>query len=183
MSLAALVAPPQRLAVDGHHTLRPLDLGRLGEGLHEPLERLLEGLRIEHAEHPAEGVVAGQPVLQPQDRLQQIGFRPGKQRHVRAVRRSAQRRQQGDKQQVCKIVQRVGTPRVRHVRKTRHEALPLAPHRMEPTSESIYRARTTTYSSEHAIPLRAGGGLGEGVMQEAIFVLHPSPMSPVCTPR
>jgi hypothetical protein len=168
MSLAALVAAPQRLAVDRHHTLRTLDPGRLGKRRHEPLERPLEGLRIEHAEHPAESVVAGQPVWQRQYRFQQVRLGARKQRHVRATCRSAQRRKQSNEQQVRQIVQRVRCPRVRQFRKTGREAL----HRwllwqQEPSSESISLARTTTYSSEHAIPLpvmrgRLGGGKPRG---------------------
>ena len=57
----------QRLAVDGDHPL-----GRLGEARHEGDETGPELFRIHKAEHPAEGVVARNAVLQLQDAAEKI---------------------------------------------------------------------------------------------------------------
>src|SRR3954467_6340693 len=50
---------PQRLAVHRHHAPPAL-----GETLHEAGEAGLERLRVEQAEHPAEGVMAGRAMTQ-----------------------------------------------------------------------------------------------------------------------
>ena len=70
-ALAALVGAAQRFAVDRHHA-GELDPVGLGKRRHEPPEMLLEGLRVQSAEHPAEGIVAGDAVLQPQELPQQL---------------------------------------------------------------------------------------------------------------
>ena len=115
VAFAAFVAAPQRLAVERDHPFRRLDLGAFGKGFHEALERLLERLRIEHAEHPTERVVARQAVLQHQHILPKIGLHPRKQRHVGATGRPAQRRHQGNEQDLRQIVQRIVRPRVGQV--------------------------------------------------------------------
>src|SRR6202048_4479110 len=66
---AALERPAQPLAVDRYHA-RGLQLVGLGKAHNEPPEHCLEGLGLQHAEHPAEGVVAGDTVLKPQQQPQ-----------------------------------------------------------------------------------------------------------------
>jgi hypothetical protein len=72
---------------------------------------VLEGGRIEQPEHPAEGVVAGDAVLQPQELPQQALLRAAKQRHLRCALRAAQRGGQRDDQKLHQLVLRIGCPR------------------------------------------------------------------------
>jgi hypothetical protein len=92
---AALVGATQRLAVDRHHAGKLLSV-RLGERGHGAPEVMLEGGGVEQPEHPAEGVVARNPVLQPQELLHQRFLRLAKQGHRRRALRAAQCRGQHD---------------------------------------------------------------------------------------
>jgi hypothetical protein len=58
----------------------------------------MESRWVEQPEHPAEGVVARDAMLQPQKLPQERALRPAKQRHVRAVLPAAQHRTQRDHQ-------------------------------------------------------------------------------------
>ena len=68
----AIEGAPQRLAVDGEHAV-----AGGAEIVEKGLEGAGEGRRIEQPEHPAEGVVARQAILQaqefPQQRLAVLG--------------------------------------------------------------------------------------------------------------
>src|SRR5207249_10346876 len=91
-----------------------------------------------------------------------IRLHPRKQRHVGATRRSAQRRQQRDEQNLCQIVQRILRARVGQVckalAKSSHRRLP---PNQKPPSESTFPSLAMTYKSPHAIPLpqRGVGGV------------------------
>jgi hypothetical protein len=82
-----------RLAVD-----RDDALAGLGKPPHEAEKPAMESRWVEQPEHPAEGVVARDAMLQPQKLLQERAFRPAKKRHVRAVLPAAQHRTQRDHQ-------------------------------------------------------------------------------------
>src|SRR5439155_25290612 len=115
-------------------------------------------------EDTAECVVAWQAILEHQHILPKIRLHPRKQRHVGATRRSAQRRQQRDEQNLCQIVQRILRARVGQVckalAKSSHRRLP---PNQKPPSESTFPSLAMTYKSPHAIPLPVnGGGLGRG---------------------
>ena len=75
LATGAVERAAQNLAVDRHN---PFAL--LGETSHEPLKRRPELLRIEHAEKPAERVMAGNAILKPekpaQERLLRLRKRP-----------------------------------------------------------------------------------------------------------
>ena len=114
VALAVLVGATQRLAVERHHAI---DLHRVGEPLREATEHFLERLRIEQAEHPAEGVVARDPVLQLQDGSQQPFLLAPEQRDVGAVLGPAQHRQQSDEHHLRQIVIARPTARVDEFRK------------------------------------------------------------------
>ncbi len=68
MSLAALVGPPQRFAVDRYHTSSVWRPRRRGKGRGKAAERRFEGRRIEQAENARKRVVARHPVRQRQHR-------------------------------------------------------------------------------------------------------------------
>ena len=117
----------QRLAVDGEH---PVAGG--AEIVEEGLEGAPEGGRIEQAEHPAEGVVARQAILQAQEFPQQRLAVLGELGEVDAALRAADRGDQRDRQDVEQLVPlRIAAPRVgdlskrvdqRHASSTGHMA-------------------------------------------------------------
>src|SRR6202030_1476172 len=121
-------------------------------------EGLFESLRVEHAEDAAERVVARHPMGQNQHRSQQLLLGLGKQGYVAAALCSAQRRQQGDKQNLRQIVRRIVGPRVgqcgKALRKSFHGHL--LPNQETP-SESTSLLIAIPYPTSHAIPLPQGG--------------------------
>src|SRR5207247_543478 len=154
----ALVAAPQRLAVERDHPLRPLDPRLLRKRSHKAPKCALEGLRIDHAEDATEGVVAWQTILEHQHVLPKVSFHPRKQRDVDTGRRTTQRCQQRQKPNPGQIVQRVVRPRVGQIRKTFRKSIHRwLPPNQESPSESISHAQAITYSSPHAIPLPLWG--------------------------
>ena len=70
-------------------------------------EGCVEGLRVQGAQHPAEGVVAGDAVLERHELAQQLKSRFGEGGHLGAVDRSAQHGGQGHEQDVDQTVGRV----------------------------------------------------------------------------
>jgi len=155
---ATLEGAAQGLAVHGHDTPQGL-----GEVPHEAAQSRLEGLRIEQAEHPAEGVVAWNAVFQAQDLAQQGLLGAAEQGHVGAALRPAQHRSQGDEQDLHQIVLRVGGPRIRNLRKAFPEGLhrPLSSARKRPSEASLPLACKTP-APPHAIALPQGGRAGGG---------------------
>jgi hypothetical protein len=123
----------------------PFNAGPLGKCLHEPAKRDFKRLGVEHAEDTAERVVARKAMLQNQHVLPKIGLHPRKQGHIHATGRPAQRRHQGDEQQLRQIVQCVVRTRVRQVFKALRKLLhwPLH-HNPELPSESISSRLATT---------------------------------------
>src|ERR1700689_4868730 len=87
LPLAAVERAAQNLAVDRHN---PFAL--LGETGHEPLKRRPELLRIEHAEKPAERVMAGHAILQLEKPAQEGLLRLREQAHVHRALPAAQNR-------------------------------------------------------------------------------------------
>src|SRR6266581_907410 len=156
VALATFVSSPKRLAIESNDAPWLLDLRRTRKHRHEPPKRLLEGSRVEHTEHPAERVVARDPVLQPQDGSQQVLFRLRKQGDVAAAFGATQRCQERDEQQFGEIVQCILGPRIGHLRKAFRKTLHgrLLAGR-ETFSESSSLVLAIAYLKQHAIPLRA----------------------------
>src|SRR5436305_667152 len=100
----------QGFAIHRHHAVH-----LLGKFRQEPAKYWFECLRVEQPEYPAEGIVAWDAVLQPQELAQQSFLGTAKLRHVGAVVRSAQHRRQRNDQNVDQIVPRIVRSRVRHV--------------------------------------------------------------------
>jgi hypothetical protein len=149
----ALEGASQCLAVDRHHAGEIEPVG-LGKGRHEASECGLEGTRLEQTEHAAEGIVTGNPVLQPQRQPQQSFLGLPELRHVRAGLCSAQHRRQGDNQYFQQIAPRIGRPRVRQTPKNLLELLHPTPSTMwEPFSESNLRNNAIEAANPYAIPL------------------------------
>src|SRR5215210_7338737 len=90
---------PQRLAVNGHHPPQGLS-----ETLHEAAEAGLERLRVEQAEHSAEGVMAGRAMTQAQKLAQVRRFDLSEQRHVRAILATRQQSAERDHQHLMQVV-------------------------------------------------------------------------------
>jgi hypothetical protein len=111
---AALVGPPQRLAIERNH---PLDPCRRRKRLGEPPKRRLERLRIEQAKHAAERIVARQAMIERQDVAQHWLLGTSEFRHVAAVLRSAQRCQKRDEQELGEIVLKVACARIGQIAK------------------------------------------------------------------
>src|SRR5208337_650505 len=98
----------QNLAVDRNN---PFAL--LGETGHEALKRRPELVRIEHAEKPAERVMAGHAILKLEKPAQERLLRLGEQTHVHRALPAAQNRAHRYRQNLMKVVQRgVSPPRV-----------------------------------------------------------------------
>ena len=110
-ALASLVGPAQRLAVDRDDTgeVQPIEFGKRH---HEIPKNLLERLRVEQAEYPAECIVAGYPMLEPQELSQQSLLGTAEYRHVGSTLRTAQRCQHGDEQNLQQLVLRIGCSRI-----------------------------------------------------------------------
>src|SRR5262249_48107737 len=120
----------------------------------------LEGLRVEQAENPAEGVVAGNPVFEPQNAAQQQFLRTTELGHVRRAVCPAQHRQQRDEQDLHQFVAGVGGTWIDQPSEDLLEfAHATPPSVRESTSESILRADATRASNPSAIPLPFGGGI------------------------
>ena len=78
---------PQGLAIERHHAL-----AAFGEPAHESEKAGVELGRIEQPEHPREGIVAGNAVLQPQELAQERLLGPPEQGHIRTILAPAQDR-------------------------------------------------------------------------------------------
>ncbi len=148
---ALLVGPPQALAVDGQ--LAGAVLPRLPpEGRHQALERGVERRRVQGAEHPAEGVMAGRAVLQRNELTQKLKPHLGEDRHLRAMRRSAQHRRKGDEQYVRQIMLGVVTARVGYLTQDLNNRHPGSTSLQSP-QRIQHNPNRNTFSYSHAIPL------------------------------
>src|SRR3954453_7095030 len=90
----------QNLAINRHDALN-----RRGEACHEPLKRRAEPVWIEQPEQSAEGVVAGQTVLQLEKAAQKCLFRFRESRHGNRALPAAQHRAKRDYQQLVEVMQ------------------------------------------------------------------------------
>ena len=137
----------------------------LRKGGREAAEDRLERLRVEQAEHAAEGVVTGNAVAQPQQGAKQRLLRAPEQGHVAAGLGAAERCREGDDQHVHELVTGVAGARVGQPRKGRFQALQgKSPGSILDTSENPKRAALPAQTS-NAIPLRLrerGGVRGDG---------------------
>ena len=158
MALAALVGTPQRLAVERHHALGPLDLRARREGGHKPPERGLERHRVEHAKDARERIVAWDAVLERQDLAQKRLLGDPELGQVRTVPRATKRGQQSNKQDLDQIVPGIVRARIGNLSKalvkTIHRCLL---HRKTP-SESVFLQTARHNSQSYAIPLGVSGG-------------------------
>lgn len=137
---ATLVGTPQRLAIDGDDPGK-VDPVELRERRHEATKRALERARLQEAKHPAERVVTGNTMLQPQNSSQQQLLGAAKPGHVRGTFRPAQHGSQGDEQNLAQIVACVVRPRVVQPAENLLEfAHPTPPSIRESSSESIFHA-------------------------------------------
>src|SRR5690349_16297452 len=163
------------LAIDRHNTFEAVALGKCG---HKPGEGRLEGLGIEQAEHPAEGVVARSAMLQAQDLPKHLFLGLAEIGHVRAALRSAQNCRQRDEQKLQQIVPRVLRARVLQVLENRNKA----PHRSLPNKERSSESKSSPAAIlpkyPYAIPLPCGGGMGRGVAANSESVATPLPVPP-----
>src|SRR5207248_6264158 len=153
---ATLERTAQGFAVHRHHAVQ-----LLGKFRQEPAKYWFECLRVEQPEYPAEGIVAWDAVLQPQELAQQSFLGTAKLRHVGAVVRSAQHRRQRNDQHVDQILPRIVRSRVRHVLEKVLEFL----HRTTPHSDSgvvfrihIARQRNTATMAKCDSPVRPRDG-------------------------
>jgi hypothetical protein len=153
----ALVGAAQSLAIDRHHAGELEAIG-LGKRRHEAAEHALEGCRIEQPEHPAESVVAGNPMFQTQKQPQQRFLGLPKIRHVGAGFGATQHRRQGNDENVQQIVSGVVRPRVRQRSKSLLELAHPTPSTFgESSSESFSQNNAIHASKPYAIPLPHAG--------------------------
>ena len=101
LPLALVERAAQNLAVDRHDPF-----AWLGEAGHEALKRRPELLRVEHAEKPAERVVAGHAILELEKPAQERLLRLREQAHVDRALPAAQNRAHRYRQDLMKVVQR-----------------------------------------------------------------------------
>ena len=101
LAAGAVERAAQNLAVDRHNPF-----AWLGETGHEPLKRRPELLRVEHAEKPAERVMAGHAILELEKPAQERLLRLGEQAHVHRALPAAQNRAHRYRQNLMKVVQR-----------------------------------------------------------------------------
>lgn len=101
LAAGAVERAAQKLAVDRHN---PFTL--LGKTSHEALKRHPELVRIEHAEKPAERVMAGHAILKLEKPAQERLLRLGEQTHVHRALPAAQNRAHRYRQNLMKVVQR-----------------------------------------------------------------------------
>jgi hypothetical protein len=97
-ALAPFVGATKRLAVDRDNALFEIDLVGARKGSNKTMERLLECDRIEHPKDPAERVVAGNAMFQPQDAAKKPLLGVPESLHVGRSLGTAKKRSQGDKQ-------------------------------------------------------------------------------------
>ncbi len=146
---APLIGPAQSLAVDRHNPLQGS-----GEGAGELGEGRFERLRLEQAEHPAEGVVARRAVLQLHHLAQEDQLGAGELRHVRTVFRPAQRRRQRHEHQFQQIVTGIARPRVVDLAEIGRELL----HQRPPSGRHLSESASPHHLKSNAIPLLQDGG-------------------------
>ncbi len=96
-----LESRPQPLAVDGDHAVLPR---RVRQALREPREAGGEGVGIDDAKQPREGVVARDAAFEGQELPQKRFFRPAEQRKIHATLGARQRRRKRNRQHFQKIV-------------------------------------------------------------------------------
>src|SRR6266705_449860 len=156
---AALESAAQGLAVDRHDAAE-VELVGFGEGGHELPECRCERLRVEQPEHPAERIVAGNPMLEHQDLPEELFLGETELGHVRRGLRPAQQRGKGDEQNIRQLVLRVVGSRIRqpseNLLEFPHDATPPVPR--ESSSESISLASAIPLLNAYAIPLPSRGG-------------------------
>jgi hypothetical protein len=129
-------------------------LVRLGKALDESPERPLKGFRLEQAEHPAEGIVAGDAVLKRQQKPQKPFLALAELGHLRATVRAAQCRRQRNEQHFKQIMPRVVRPRIRQPTENSLESLhPASPDGQETSSESKSPGCAISSRNPYAIPL------------------------------
>ena len=159
---AALEGTPQGFAVHRHHAAQFQSVG-LGEACHEPAECGLERLRVQQAEDPAEGIVAGHPVLQLQDQSQQPFFGLPKRGHVRGALGATQCRRKSNEQNLQQLVPCVVRPRVRQPSKSLLEISPSDSTCARGVDlKSILCEPAIPASNPYAIPLPLWGGVRGG---------------------
>ena len=95
----AVERPAQGLAVDRHHAS-----GAFGKAPHEGQETVVELDRVEQTKDAAEGVMARDAMVQPQELAQKRLLRATEQRHIRAVLAAAQHCAEGNHQNLLQIV-------------------------------------------------------------------------------
>jgi len=158
---ATLERPAQSLAIDCHHTCQ-VELVGLGKSRDKAPECFLEGLRRQQAEYPAEGVVAGDAVLQTQQQPQKPFLALAELGHLRAAFRAAQRRGQRDEHNFKQIVPRIVRTWVRQSPENSPESLhPTPPDGQEISSESKSLGCAIWSKNPYAIPLPLRGGSAE----------------------
>ena len=100
-SRRAVVRTPQSLAVHGHYPLNAF-----GKLCHEPHKPLPESFRIRFAQHPGEGIVAGNAVFRLRKGPRKLPFGRAEQFRVGASPAAANDGAQGDDQDVvsgCRV--------------------------------------------------------------------------------
>src|SRR5262249_27614326 len=109
-ALATLVGTAQRLAVDGNNPFE-IELAEPRKGSNELEERPFESHRVEQAKHPAERIVAGYAMLQPQEATQQSFLGAAEPGHVGSPFGSTQRGHKRNEQDFQQLVLTVRRPR------------------------------------------------------------------------
>jgi len=157
-ALAPLVGTTKRFTIDCNNTaqIQPMELA---ERRHETPKHLLERYRLQHAEHPAEGVVTRDAMFQREEPSQQIFLVDSKIRHVRRAFRPAQRRSQRDDQYLQQFVRGIIRTRVAQpLEKPLQFAHSTPLTNRESSSESCSQIRAIGPQNPYAIPLPSGGG-------------------------
>ena len=133
----AFARPSPGQAVDSDNAL-----DGFGEPCHEPLEHGTELLRVKQAEQAAEGVVAGQAILELEEATQERLLRHGERRHVRGALTAAQNGAQGDHQQFVQVVQTsIAGPRILQSFKAGNKLVQLGLRRLRYAGGRVHRLR------------------------------------------
>src|SRR5712664_460171 len=154
VSAALLVGTFEALAVDCQDGLANIGTERLAKCLHETGKRILQRDRIEHAQHPAERVMAGNAVPEFKDCPKKISLLDTELRYLDARFRAAKHSRKSDEQYLAQVMACIDIARIRYRLKYNEEiAHPSAPKNYQDIRKNPYLNESQGLLYSDAIPL------------------------------
>src|SRR6266446_1838726 len=154
VSTALLVGTLEALAVDCQDGSASTRTERLAKRLHKAGKRILQRDRIEHAQHPAERIMAGNAVLEFKDSPKKISLLDTELCYLDARFRPAKHSSKSDEQHFAQVMACIDIARIRYRLKYNEEiAHPSAPKNYQDIRKNPYFNESQGPVYSDAIPL------------------------------